>query len=131
MMGELKYFIGLQIRQENQGIYISQQKYIKDLLKKFNVQDYKPIAIPMGGSSYLDKDELGQMVDNKLYRSMIGSLFYLIDSKPYIMFSVCICAKYQFNPKKLHLKAVKRIFRYLKGSSNLELFYPKSNIFDP
>ena len=60
MMGELKYFLGLQIRQEDEGIYISQQKYIKDLLKKFNVQDYKPIATPMRSSLYLDKDEIGQ-----------------------------------------------------------------------
>lgn len=99
MMGELKYFLGLQIRQEDQGIYLSQQKYIKDLLKKFNVQDSKNIATPMSNSSYLDKDEIGKKVDNKLFRSMIGSLLFLTASRPDIMFSVCLCARFQSDPK--------------------------------
>ena len=114
MMGELKYFIGLQIRQKNEWIYISQQKYIKDLLKKFSIQDCKPIATPMASSSNLDKDELGQMIDNKLYKGMIGSLLYLIASRPDIMFSVFLCARFQSNPKESHLKVVKIIFKVSK-----------------
>ena len=129
LMGELKYFLGLQIRQQDEGIYISQQKYIKNLLTKFNIQDSKPIATPMSSSSYLDKDEIGQNVDKKLFRSMIGSLLYLTASRSDIMFSVCLCARFQSDPKEYHLKVVKQIFRYLKGSSNLELFYPKSTEF--
>jgi len=130
MMDELKYFLRLQIKQEDEGIYISQQKYIRDILKRFDVQDCKPMATPMSGSLSLDKGELGKVVDNKLYRSMIGSLLYLITSRPNIMFSVCLCARFQSNPKESHLKAVKRILRYLKGTTSLELFYPKSNNFD-
>ena len=83
----------------------------------------------MSGSLSLDKDELGKTMDNKLYRSMIRSLLYLTASRPDIIFSVCLCARFQSNPKESHHKAVKRIFRYLKGLSNLELFYPKSNEF--
>jgi len=88
------------------------------------------MATPMSNSLSLDKDELGKAIDNKLYRSMISSLLYLIASRPDIMFSVCLCSRFQSNPKESHFKAVKRILRYLKGSSNLELFYPKSNKFD-
>ena len=88
------------------------------------------MATPLSGSLSLDKDELGKPIDNKIYRSMIGSLLYLIASRPDIMFNVCLCAKFQSNPKESHFKAVKRILRYLKGSSSLELFYPKSNKFD-
>ena len=84
----------------------------------------------MSISLSLDKDKLGKIVDNKLYRSMIGSLLYLTASRLDIMFSVCLCARFQSNLKESHLKAVKRILRLLKGSLNLELFYPKSNNFD-
>ena len=89
IMGELKYFLGLQIKQENKGIYISLQKYIRELLKRFNVQDCKLMATRISSSQSPDKDELGKVVDNKLYRSMIGSLLYLTASRPDIMFSVC------------------------------------------
>ena len=119
MMGELKYFLGLQIKQENEGIYISQQKYIRDHLKKIDVQDCKPLGTPMSSSLSPDKDDLGKAMDNKLYRSMIGSLLFLTVSRPGIMFSICLYARFQSNPKESHLKVVKRIFRYLKGSSNL------------
>ena len=96
MMGELKYFLELQIKQKDEGIYISQQKYIRDLFKKFDVQDCKLVATPMSGSLSLDKDELGKAMDNKLYRSMIRSLLYLTTSRPDIMFSICLYAS--FNP---------------------------------
>ena len=84
----------------------------------------------MASSSNLNKDELSQVIDKKLYRGMIGSLLYLTASRPDIMFSVCLCGRFQSNLKESHLKAIKRILRYRKGSSNLELFYPKSNNFD-
>ena len=101
MMGELKYFLGLQIKKEYEGIYISKQKYIGDLHKRFDVQDCKPMATPMSSSTSLDKDELDKAIDNKLYRSMIGSLLYLTTSRPNIMFSVCLCARFNLIPKNL------------------------------
>ena len=81
----------------------------------------------MGSYSYLDKDEAGKIVDEKVYRGMISSLLYLTSSRPDIMFSVCLCARFQANPKESHLTAVKRIFKYLKGTVNVGLWYPKGS----
>ncbi|KAK8573562.1 hypothetical protein V6N13_009652 [Hibiscus sabdariffa] len=130
MMGELSFFLGLQIKQRKDGIFINQAKYIKEKLKKFGMENVKPCATPMSSSIKLDKDEEGKCVDSKLYRSMIGSLLYLTASRPDIMFSVCLCARFQANPKESHLKAVKRIFRYLQDTPSLGLWYPRDSTFD-
>ncbi|KAK8533754.1 hypothetical protein V6N12_047158 [Hibiscus sabdariffa] len=111
-------------------IFINQAKYIKEKLKKFGVENVKPEATPISSSTKLDKDEEGKCVDSKLYRSMIGSLFYLTASRPDIMFSVCLCARFQANPRESHLKAVKRIFRYLQDTPSLGLWYPRDSTFD-
>nr|KYP40644.1 Retrovirus-related Pol polyprotein from transposon TNT 1-94 [Cajanus cajan] len=115
MMGELNFFLGLQIRQTKNGIFINQSKYCKELLKRFGMENAKSMATPMSTTCYLDKDEVGKSIDVKKYRGMIGSLLYLSASRPDIMFSVCLCARYQSNPKESHLSAVKRIMRYLLG----------------
>ena len=129
MMGELKFFLGLQVKQTKEGIYIHQQKYTKELLKKFKMNDAKPMKTPMHASESLNKDESGKPVDQTIYRGMIGSLLYLTSSRPDIMHSVCLCARFQSDPRESHLKAVKRIFRYLVGSTNLSLFYKKNQDF--
>jgi hypothetical protein len=113
MMGELKYFLGFQIKQLQDGTFISQTKYIQDILKKFGMKDGKPIKTPMGTNGHLDLDTGGKSVDQKVYRSMIGSLLYLCASRPDIMLSVCMCAMFQADPKEVHLRVVKRIMRYL------------------
>jgi hypothetical protein len=113
MMGELKYFLGFQIKQLQEGTLISQTKYIQDILKKFGVKNGKPIKTPMGTNGHLELDTGGKSVDQKIYRPMIGSLLYLCASRPDIMLSVCMCARFQANPKEVHLRAVKRIIRYL------------------
>ena len=130
MMGELSFFLGLQIKQQKDDIFINQAKYIKDMLKKFGLEVVKPQATPMSSSTKLDKDEGGKCVDLKLYRSMIGSLLYLTISRPEIMFSVCLCARFQASPRESHLKAVKRIFRYLKDTPSIGLWYPRDSSFD-
>ena len=130
MMGELNYFLGLQIKQTKEGIFINQAKYVKDLLKKFDFEGMKPLSTPMSSSIKIDKDENGKAVDITKYRGMIGSLLYLTASRPDIMYSVCLCARYQSNPKESHLNAVKRIFRYLSGTKNLGLWYPKGTHID-
>nr|CAD1836378.1 unnamed protein product [Ananas comosus var. bracteatus] len=84
----------------------------------------------MSASTKLDKDEKGKDVDIKLYRGMIGSLLYLTASRPDIMFSVCFCVRFQAQPKESHLVAVKRILRYVKGTLNLGLWYPKGTNFN-
>ena len=108
MIGDLTFFLGFQVKQMREGIFISQEKYTKDLLKRFNMDECKPIKTPMPSNGHLDLDEGGKMVDQTLYRSMIGSLLYLTASRPDIMFSVCMCARFQANPKETHLIAVKK-----------------------
>jgi hypothetical protein len=113
MMGELKYFLGFQIKQLQDGNFISQAKYIQDILKKFGMKNGKPIKTPMGANGHLDLDTRGKSIDQKVYRPMIGSLLYLCASRPDIMLFVCMCARFQANPKEVHLRVVKRIMRYL------------------
>ena len=95
MIGELSYFLGLQIKQLKNGTFVSQGKYIKDMLKKFGMSDSKAISTPMETNGNLDSDASGNMVDQKLYRSMIGSLLYVTTSRPDVMFSVCMCTRFQ------------------------------------
>ncbi|KAJ9563127.1 hypothetical protein OSB04_008287 [Centaurea solstitialis] len=129
-MGELTFFLGLQVVQKEDGIFIHQSKYVKDILHKFGFSDVKPASTPMETHKHLTVDPEGQEVDIHLYRSMIGSLMYLTASRPDIMFAVCVCARFQVLPKESHLQAVKRIFRYLKGHSKFGLWYPHDSPFD-
>ena len=106
MIGELNYFLGLQIKQRKDGIFINQAKYTKKLIKKFGLEGARTSKTPMATTTKLDKDEQGTNVDIKLYRSMIGSLLYLTASRPDIMFCACLCARFQSCPKESHLIAV-------------------------
>ena len=125
LMGELTYFLGLQVKQTSTRLFVSQEKYTRELLIKYNLKDLKGKSTPMANGVKLDADEKGAGVDQKQYRGMIGSLLYLTASRPDILFCVCLCARFQSNPKESHLTAVKRIFRYLIGTENLGLWYPK------
>jgi len=113
MMGELKFFLGLQIKQENKGIYTHQQKYTEELLMKFKMEDVKPMKTSMCASNPLSKDESGKPIDQKIYKCMIESLLYLTSSRLDIMHSVCLCTRFQSNPQESHLKTVNRILCYL------------------
>ncbi|GAU32747.1 hypothetical protein TSUD_323150 [Trifolium subterraneum] len=130
MMGELGFFLGLQIKQQEDGIFISQEKYVNDLLKKYKMNEAKIMSTPMHPSTSLDKDEKGKDVSEKEYREMIGSLLYLTASRPDIVFAVGLCARFQTSPKESHLIAVKRIFRYLVGTPDVGLWYKKGSHFD-
>ena len=130
MMGELTFFLGLQVSQRKDGIFISQTKYIKDLLKKFDLEDCSSAKTPMATATKLDEDAKGKKVDISVYRGMVGSLLYLTASRPDIMFATCLCARFQSCPKESHMIAIKRIFRYLKGTPSLGLWYPKDTGFN-
>ena len=130
MMGELTYFLGLQVNQKDDSIFICQSNYIRDLLKKYHLEDASSAKTPMPTATKLDQDESGKKVDITSYRGMIGSLLYLTASRPDIMFSTCLCARFQSDPRESHLIVVKRIFRYLKGSPTLGIWYPKDTGFD-
>jgi hypothetical protein len=130
MIEELSYFLGLQIKQIKNDTFVSQGKYIKDMIKKFGLQDAKPMSTPIGTNDQLGIDASGNMVDQKQYQSMIGSLLYVTASRPDVIFSVCKCARYQASPRENHLKATKRILRYLKGTNDVGLWFPKGSNFE-
>lgn len=115
MMGKLNYFLGLQIKQLKNDIFINQSKYWKKILKKFNMDNYKEIATSMVLRTYIDQDESGTPIDNTKYRGMIGSLLQLNTSHSDIMFSVYLCARHRTNPKESHLSLVKRIMKYQRN----------------
>nr|GEV64551.1 hypothetical protein [Tanacetum cinerariifolium] len=121
MMGEMKFFLGLQVNQFSNGIFINQSKYIHDILKRFEMINYDTVPTPMVEQAKLKLDLVGKPVDHTDYRSMIGSLMYVTSSRPDIMFATCMCAKYQENSNEHHVSAVKRILGYLKGTINLGL----------
>ncbi|GJW00137.1 hypothetical protein Tco_1555388 [Tanacetum coccineum] len=117
------------VKQKTDGNFISRDKYVADMLKKFDLTSVKTAITPMETKMALTKDEEADEVDVHLYRSMIGSLMYLTASRPDIMFAVCACSRFQVTPKTSHLNAVKRIFKYLKGKPNLGLWYPRESSF--
>nr|GEX51063.1 uncharacterized mitochondrial protein AtMg00810-like [Tanacetum cinerariifolium] len=120
-IGELTSFLGPQVKQKEDGIFINQDKYVAEILKKFGLTKGKSASTPIDTKKPLLKDPGGKDVDVHIYRSMIGSLMYLTSSRPDIMFAVCACVRFQVTPKVSHLHAVKRIFRYLKGKPKLGL----------
>ena len=125
MIGELTYFLGLQIRQQDSGIFLSQSKYARNLVKKFGLESAYSVRIPMSSNVKLTVDLLGKSVDSSFYRSMIGSLFYLTTSRPNISYSVKVCARYQVNPKESHMIALKRIIKYVKTTADFGVWYSK------
>ncbi|GJR67466.1 putative ribonuclease H-like domain-containing protein, partial [Tanacetum coccineum] len=120
----------VQVKQKEYGIFLSQDKYVVEILKKFDFENVKTASTPIETQKPLVKYEEAAHVDVHLYRSMIGSLMYLIVSRPDIIFAVCACSRFQVTPETSHLNDVKRIFRYLKGRPKLGLWYPKESSFD-
>nr|GEX47423.1 hypothetical protein [Tanacetum cinerariifolium] len=117
-------------KKKQDGIFISHDKYVAEILRKFRLTDEKSVSTPIDTEKPLLKDPDGEDVDVHTYRSMIGSLMYLTSSRPDILFAVFGCAHFQVTPNALHLHAVKRIFRYLKGKPHLGLWYPKDLPFN-
>ena len=127
MLGNLTYFLGLQISQQDKGIFIHQTKYIKEMLKKFQMEDCKPILTPMVTGCKLSLEDSSKDVDQRLYRSMIGSLLYVIASRLDVMQVVRQVAQLRLAPKEFHIIVIKGILRYLKGIAEHGLWYPKGN----
>ncbi|GJW82159.1 retrovirus-related pol polyprotein from transposon TNT 1-94 [Tanacetum coccineum] len=109
------------------GIFLNQSKYALESLKKYGMESSDPVDTPMMEKSKLDEDTQGKVVDPTHYRGMVGTLMYLIASRPDLTFVVCMCARYQAKPTKKHLHAVKRIFKYLRETINRGLWYPKDS----
>ncbi|GJU30553.1 retrovirus-related pol polyprotein from transposon TNT 1-94 [Tanacetum coccineum] len=130
LMGEMKFFLGLQIHQSPRGIFINQAKYALEILKKHGMEKCDTVGTPMATKPKLDADLSGKLIDQTDYHSKIGSLMYLTSSRPDIVQAVCYCARYQARPTEKHLKEVKRIFRYLRGTINMGLWYLKDSGFE-
>nr|GFC93866.1 uncharacterized mitochondrial protein AtMg00810-like [Tanacetum cinerariifolium] len=127
MMGKISFYLGLQISQNPRGIFINQSKYALKSLKKYGFESYEPVDTLMVEKSKLDEDKEGKAVDPSHYHGMIGTLLYLTASRPDLQFAVCMCAQYQARPTEKHVHAVKRIFRYLRGTVHRGLWYPKDS----
>jgi len=123
ILGEMNYFLGLQVKQLKDGIFINQAKYCKELLRKFEMDKCKAISTPISTCCQLDQDHAGKSVDQSKYRGLIGSLLYLTAIRLDIMFVVCLCARYQSDPKESHYNAAKRILKYLQGTKDVGLWY--------
>ncbi|GJV02266.1 retrovirus-related pol polyprotein from transposon TNT 1-94 [Tanacetum coccineum] len=130
MMGEMTFFLGLQVNQSPCGIFINQSNYVLEILKKYGMETCEPVGTPMEIKDKLDLDQNGSLVDATKYLSMSGALMYLTSSKPDIVHATCLCAPYQAKPTEKHLKEVKRIFRYLRGTINMGLWYMKDSSFE-
>jgi hypothetical protein len=130
IMGELTFFLGIQVKQTKEGIFIHQAKYMKDLIKKFNMVELKPVSTLMSMVVALDLDENGETVDRREYRSMIGSHLYLMMTRPDIQFAVCLCARFQSSPRSSHRMTVQQIFRYLKHTPKFGIWYSASSSLD-
>ena len=127
MVGELTYFLGLQVKQTDKGIYINQAKYARNIVKRFALKNAAYARTPMATNTKLGIDPSSQPVDITLYRSMIGCLLYLTASHFDISFSVDVCARFQANPKMTHLIVVKKIIKYVSGTCDFVLFYSKES----
>jgi hypothetical protein len=127
MMGELQFFLGLQIKQSKEGTFVHQAKYTMEIVRKFKMEDSKAMTTQMSTTTALDEDEKGELMDQKEYWSMIGSLLYLTATRPNIQFSVCLCTRFQVSLRTSHRQAVKRIFRYLRHTPDFGLWYSASS----
>nr|GEY71405.1 retrovirus-related Pol polyprotein from transposon TNT 1-94 [Tanacetum cinerariifolium] len=130
MMGEMTFFLGLQVNQSPCGIFINQSNYVLEILRKYGMESCDPVGTPMKIKDKLDLDQNGTPVDATKYHSMIGALMYLTSCRQDIVYATCLCARYQAKPTKKHLKEVKRIFRYLWGTINMGLWYLKDSGFE-
>jgi hypothetical protein len=130
MMGELTFFLGIQVKQMKQGTFVHQAKYTKDLMQKFNMAELKPVSTSMRSATSLGPYEDGKVVDQREYRSMIGSFLYLTATRPDIQFVVGLCARFQASPRSSHQMTVQQVFRYLKHTPEFEIWYSTSSSLD-
>jgi hypothetical protein len=130
MMGALTFFLDIQVKQMKQGTFVHQGKYTKDLMKKFNMAEHKPVSTPMSSTASLGPDEDGEVVDQREYRSMIGSLLYLTVTRLDIQFTVGLCERFQASPRSSYWMAVQRVFKYFKHTQEFGIWYSASSSLD-
>ena len=128
-LGLMHYFLGIEVAQSSAGIFISQKKYVREMLDKFQMVNCNSVTTPVEHGLKLIKDHEGRKVDSTLYKQIVGSLMYLTTTRPDIMHAVSLISRYMENPTQLHLLAAKRIFRYLVGTINFGILYRKEGNF--
>ncbi|KAL5812625.1 hypothetical protein ACOSQ3_027575 [Xanthoceras sorbifolium] len=126
-IGLMAYYLGIEVKQKEEGIFISQENYAKEILKKFKMNDCKPINTPAECGIKLSKHGEGESIDPTFFKSLVGSLRYLTCTRPDILYAVGLVSRYMENPTTTHFKAAKRILRYIKGTIDFGLFYSISN----
>lgn len=124
-LGKMKYFLGVEVKQISDGIFISQQKYVLEVFGRFEMDRSKPVHNPIVLGLKLSEDEDGQKNDSTLYKKLVGSLMYLTVTRPDMMFVVSLLSRYMGSPTELHVRAAKIVFRYLRGTYGLGIFYKK------
>jgi hypothetical protein len=130
MMGELTFFLGIQVKQMKQGTFVHRVNYTNELMKKFNMAELKHVSTPMSTVTSFGPDEDGEPVDQIEYRSMIGSLLYLTVTRPDIQFIMGLCACFQASPRSSHWMTVQRVFRYLKQTLEFGIWYSAFSSLD-
>ena len=124
-LGMMHYFLGIEVVQSSAGIFISQKKYVQEILDRFQMKNCNLVGTPTELGLKLMKDPEGKKIENTFYKQIVGSLMYLTATRPDIMHAVSLISRYMECPKELHLLAAKRIFRYLQGTIDFGLFYRK------
>ncbi|XP_071712835.1 uncharacterized mitochondrial protein AtMg00810-like [Rutidosis leptorrhynchoides] len=122
-LGLMHYFLGIKIRQENEGIFICQKKYTKNFQKKFKLYGCKTVATPLVVNEKMRKEDGSEKADTSKFRSLIGSLLYLTATRPYIMYATSQLSRFMQNPTKIHFGASRRILRYLQGTMDYRIWY--------
>ena len=122
-LGLMSYFLGIEVKQDHDGVFISQKKYAKEILNKFHMEDCKRTNTPMNQKEKFSKDDGAEKVDESQYRSLIGCLMYLTATKPDIMFSVSLLSRFMHYASEVHFQTTKRIVRYIKGTTNYGIKY--------
>jgi hypothetical protein len=125
-LGKMRFFLGVEVKQLDCGIFINQQKYANEILERFNMSQCNKVCSPIVPGNKLTKDENGKLVNATSFRQMTGCLMYLLASRPDLTFSVCLIARYMERPTELHLAAAKRVLRYLKGSFDFGILYKRN-----
>jgi len=121
--GLMSYFLGIEVKQQHDGIFISQKKYMKEILEKFKMESCNSVSTPIETSIKLSKEGDDRVIEPTLYKSLVGSLRYLTITRPDIVYGVGLVSRYMEKPMQTHWLTAKRILRYIKGTMNLGLLY--------
>jgi hypothetical protein len=129
-LGKMRYFLGVEVLQSSKGIHLCQKKYAKDVLDRFGMKECNLVKNPIVPGSKLTTKGGGKKVNATQFKQLVGSLMYLMATRPDLMYSVCLISRYMADPIEEHLLAAKRVLRYLKGTLELSVFYAREGAIE-